>query len=164
MIIEKEIIINKNIEKSWQVLGHEFADVHKWASLVNHSAGTGSSFNGASCSERGCDIQGMGKTKEKLIHYSDEDHLVSYTVPEGMPSMVKEATNSWKLTSLSAEKTRLDMQMDITMNGLMGTIMQPMMKMMMKKMANQIIHDFKFYVENGKPSEAKIKAMKKHKN
>lgn len=163
MIIKKEIIVNKSIDKAWHVLGHGFADVHIWASPVNHSGGSGNSFNGATCSERGCDIAGMGKTKEKLIKYSDADYLLSYTVPEGMPSMVKYATNTWQLTSLGIDKSKLTMVMDLTLGGFIGMIMQPMMKMMMGKMAVTIIQDFKYYVENGKPSEAKIKAIKKHK-
>jgi Polyketide cyclase / dehydrase and lipid transport len=164
MIIEKEIIVNKNIDNAWKVLGPGFADAHIWASPVNHSAGSGASFNGASCSERGCDIAGMGKTKEKLIKYSDSNHLLSYSVPEGMPSMVKYATNTWQLTSLSADKTKLTMVMDITLGGFMGIIMKPMMKMMMGKMGSTLTEDFKFYVETGKPSAAKLKASQKIRN
>ncbi|MDX2173872.1 MAG: SRPBCC family protein [Bacteroidota bacterium] len=163
MIIEKEIIVNKNIENAWKVLGYGFADAHIWASPVNHSAGTGASFNGATCSERGCEIAGMGKTKEKLIKYSNSEHLLSYTVPEGMPSMVKYATNTWQLTSLSADKTKLTMVMDITLGGFMGAIMKPMMKMMMGKMGTTLTQDFKYFVETGKPSEAKLKAVQKFK-
>lgn len=161
MIIEKEIIVNKSIENAWKVLGPGFADAHIWASPVNHSAGSGSSFNGATCSERGCDIAGMGKTKEKLIKYSDAEHLLSYTVPEGMPSMVKYATNTWKLTPLGSDKSKLIMTMDITLGGFMGMIMKPMMKMMMGKMGNTLTQDFKYYVETGKPSEDKLKALQK---
>ncbi len=39
--------------------------------------------------------------------------------------------------------------------------MQPMMKMMMSKMGNTLLSDYKYYVENGRPSEAKLKALKK---
>lgn len=161
MKIVKELIINASIDKAWQILGHEFADAHKWASVVNHSESRGGSLNGSTCGERGCDISGMGKTREKLIKYSDADHLLSYTVPEGMPSMVKYATNTWQLTSLGQSKTRLNMEMDVTLGGILGFMMKPMMKMMMGKMAKVTTDDFKYYVETGKPSEAKLKALKK---
>jgi Polyketide cyclase / dehydrase and lipid transport len=163
MIIKKEITVNSSVDKAWQVLGHGFADAHVWASPLKHSEGSGSSFNGATCSERGCDIAGMGKTREKLISYSDAEHLLSYSVPEGMPSMVRHATNTWQLSSIDAETSKLTMVMDITLGGFMGIIMQPMMKMMMSRMGNTLTRDFKFYAENGRPSEAKIKAMKKYK-
>lgn len=161
MIIEKEIIVNKNIDYAWQVLGTEFAHAHVWASPLTHSEGSGTEFNGSECNERSCDIKGMGKTKERLLQFSNDNHSLSYVVEQGMPSMVKYATNSWSLTSLGQHKTKLVMTMDITLGGLMGFVMQPMMKMMMTKMGNTLLADYKFYVENGKPSEAKLKALKK---
>ncbi len=103
----------------------------------------------------------MGKTREKLIKYSDTEHLLSYTVPEGMPSMVKYATNTWQLTSIGYDKTKLNMEMNVTLGGIMGFMMAPMMKMMMGKMAKITTDDFKYYVENGRPSEAKLKATRK---
>ncbi|CCG53612.1 Protein of unknown function [Flavobacterium indicum GPTSA100-9 = DSM 17447] len=164
MNIRKELIINANIDKAWQVLGHDFAGAYKWASVVNHSESRGGSLNGSSCGERGCDIAGMGKTREKLIKYSDADHLLSYTVPQGMPSMVRYATNTWQLLPLNdPNKSKLVMEMNVTLGGFMGIIMQPMMKMMMGKMAKVTTDDFKYYVETGRPSEAKIKAAKKYK-
>lgn len=162
MKIEKEITINKNIESAWKVLGHKFTDVHKWASAVNHSEGKGNGINGAACSERGCDIAGMGKTQEKLIEFSNDKHLLSYIVPEGMPSMIKRATNTWQLISVGTDKSKLHMEMNFTFGGIMGRIIQPMMKMMMSKMGNQMVEEFKYYVENGEAHPRKIKAMKKY--
>ncbi|MBI3134650.1 MAG: SRPBCC family protein [Bacteroidetes bacterium] len=163
MKIEREIIIDSSINKAWKVLGTEFADAYKWASVVNHSESKGGSLNGSSCSERSCDISGMGKTREKLISYSDAEHSLCYTVPEGMPKMVKHATNSWQLVSLGTDKTKLKMEMNLTLGGFMGFMMRPMMNLMMRKMAKGITDDFKFYVENGRPGKAKLKAMEKYK-
>lgn len=161
MKIEKEIIVNNNIAKAWQVLGTEFANAHVWASPLSHSEGHGIKFNGSECNERSCDIKGMGKTRERLLQFSNDNHSLSYAVEQGMPSIVKYATNTWSLTPLGQEKTKLIMKMDITLGGIMGFIMQPKMKMMMEKMGNTLIADYKYYVENGKPSEAKLKALKK---
>ncbi len=161
MIIEKEIIVNKGIADAWKVLGTEFANAHVWASPLSHSEGSGTKFNGSECNERSCDIKGMGKTREKLLQFSNNNHSLSYVVEQGMPSMVKYATNSWSLTSLGQAKTKLTMKMDITLGGIMGFMMQPMMKMMMSKMGNTFLADYKYYVENGRPSEAKLKALKK---
>ncbi|MBI5371829.1 MAG: SRPBCC family protein [Sphingobacteriales bacterium] len=163
MKLRKEIIVNKDIEAAWKVLGHDFATVHVWASAVNHSAGSGSPFNGASCSERGCEIPGMGRISEKIISYSDTEHSLSYAVREGMPKMIKQAVNTWQLSSLGAGRSKLIMVMDITPGGFMGMLMQPMIRMMMSRMGSRIAADFKYYVENGRPSEAKLKALRKRK-
>lgn len=162
MTIEKEIIVNKSIENAWMVLGTQFADAYKWASAVNHSEGKGSGINGATCSERGCSTS-MGKLKEKILQYSDENHLLSYQVAEGMPSMVKYATNTWQLTSGERDNSKLRMRMEFQLGGFMGTIMQPMMKMMMSKMGDELVEEFKYYVENNSPHPRKVKAMKKYK-
>lgn len=158
MLIKKEIIVNATIEECWKVLGTDFSDAYKWASAINHSEGVGGSFNGASCSVRGCDVNGMGVLKEKLLHFSNESHSLSYQIIEGMPSMVKKGTNSWKLVSLKPYQTRLTMDMEIEMGGFVGTIMKPIMKMQMGTMGNQLTEEFKYYVEEGKPHPRKLKA------
>ena len=164
MIIEKEIIVNKNIAQAWKALGTDFANAHVWASPLSHSQGSGSKFNGSECNERSCDIKGMGKTREKLLQFSNDSHSLSYEVLEGIPSGVKNATNTWQLTSTGQDQSKLQMRMDIQLGGIMGTLMQPMMRMMMSKMGNTLVEDFKYYVENGQPHPRKIKAMQKAKS
>ena len=161
MVIEKEIIVNKNIAQAWKVLGTDFAKAHIWASPLSHSEGSGSKFNGSECNERSCEIKGMGKTREKLLQFSTNNYSLSYVVEEGMPSVVKYATNSWQLMPIGQDQSKLKMRMDITLGGLIGTLIQPMMRIMMSKMGNTLLEDFKYYVENGQPHPRKVNAMQK---
>jgi hypothetical protein len=160
MVIEKEIIVNKNIKDAWKVLGIDFANASKWASAVNHSEGSGDKFNGSTCSERGCSTT-MGSIKEKLYEFSNENYSLAYEVAEGMPSMVKYATNTWRLFDLGNEKCKLQIKMDIRMGGFFGSLLQPIMKLQMSKMGNHLVEDFAYYVENGKPHPRKLKALNK---
>lgn len=160
MFIKKEIIINADIEKCWQLLGEDFAHADRWASAVSHSEGNGAGFNGASCSERSCSTS-LGGLKEKLLEFSPEQHLLKYEVAEGMPAMVKNATNDWRLTSLEKDQTRLTMVAEMQISGLMGTLMKPMMRAKMSKLTGQIAEEFKYFVENGAPHPRKVKAMQK---
>jgi hypothetical protein len=160
MVIEKEILINKNIKEAWKVLGEDFGNASKWASAVNHSEGSGGKFNGSTCSERGCSTT-MGSIKEKLYEFSNETYSLAYEVAEGMPSMVKYATNTWKLGDVGANKCKLQITMDIRMGGFFGSLLQPVMKMQMSKMGNYLVEEFAYYVENGTPHPRKIKAQKK---
>ncbi len=160
MIIEKEIVINKGIENAWKVLGHEFPDAYKWASAIKHSEAKGSKENGAICSERTCSTS-MGNLVEKILTYSNNDYSLSYQIVQGMPSMVKYATNSWDLKSIGQNKTKLNMKMDIQIGGVMGKLMKPMMKMKMGKMGDELAEEFKYYVEYEKPHPRKEKANKK---
>lgn len=160
MVIRKDIIINVSIEKAWEVLGHQFSNPSQWASAVRHSEGRGASFDGASCSERGCSTT-IGEIREKLTHYSDEDHSLAYEVAEGMPSFVKYATNSWKLTELDADKTCLEIHVVIQTSGLIGAIMQPFMNIQMSRFGKEALEDLKYYLEQGVPHPRKVKANNK---
>lgn len=159
MVIKKETVVHKNISDTWQLLGPAFPDAYKWASAVNHSEGKGKPFNGAACSERGCATT-IGQIKEKLLSYSAEDYSLSYQLSEGLPSVVKYASNSWKLTPIGPDKTRLNIRMDIMLGGIIGIIMQPLMRIQLSNLGNNLIGDFKHYVEKGHPSPKKLLAIK----
>ena len=162
MIIQKEIIVNKNVADSWKLLGPGFADIYLWASSVNHTEPKGKGFNGATCSERGCETA-MGAIKEKILHYSEADHLVKFDIYQGLPKMVKKTIHTWQVTSVGTDKSKFVLNANIEFGGIMGMVMQPMMKIMMGKMFKTMTEDFKYYVEYGKPSESKLKAIKKYK-
>lgn len=160
-IIKQELIIDASMEKVWQVLGPQFADAYKWASSIKHSeARDHDNFNGSTCTERGCNVKGMGNIKEKLLIYSEADHKISYQVYEGMPKMVKYASNTWILTDLGNGKTKVEIQLEMKTGGMMGAMMKGMMKKKMTKMSKGVIEEFKYYVETGNPHPNKVKATK----
>jgi Polyketide cyclase / dehydrase and lipid transport len=160
MVIEKEVIIRNSIESTWAVLGHDFAHPYKWASSVNHSEGHGKQLATTQCDERACQTV-MGNIREKLTHYSDEDFHLAYIVTEGMPGMVKTATNDWKLTKTDSGKTKLKIKMEFVFQGILGFMMQPLMKIKLNKIAQEMVEDFGHYAENGKPHPRKLKAKNK---
>lgn len=156
--IEKELIINTNIAKSWQVLGPEFTEADNWAATVYTSEGKGEIIKGIH-SGRIC-ITPMGTLNEKVIEYSVEKHLLSYQF-EGMPKMVRYARNTWQLASLGENKTELTLHMEMKIGGLIGILMKPMLRMKMAKMAKHTIEEFKYYVEKGKQHPRKVKSVHK---
>ena len=79
---------------------------------------------------------------------------MSYKI-EGMPEAVAHAANNWILSSFESEKTMVDMK--ITLRGFSGKLMQPFMKIILGKFFSSITNDLKYYVENGKPVEGKLK-------
>jgi hypothetical protein len=154
MVIEKKIPISKNINEVWEVLGHEFAHPHKWASVVNHSEGKGTPLATTPCNERVCQTA-MGNIREKLTQYSDTDFHLAYIVTEGMPGMIKTATNEWQLAKTDENNTQLSIKMNFIFQGLMGILMQPLMKSKLNSIATNLVEDFAYYVENGKPHPQK---------
>ncbi len=160
MIIKKEITIDSDIDSCWDVLGKDFANPYKWASSIQHSEGTGNGFNGAPCSDRACDVQGMGALKEKLLVYSDVTHSLKYEIIEGLPSIVKKGTNSWSLSTKEDNRTTLTMEMYFDNSSFIGTLMKPIMKFQMSRMAHLFLEEFKYYLEKGTPHPRKFNTSK----
>lgn len=160
MVISKEIIVHKNINDAWKILGLDFAHASKWASAVKHSEGVGDKFGASHCSERGCSTT-MGSIREKLYEFSNEEYRLAYEVAEGMPSFVKHATNTWQLLDLGENKCKLQIKMDIKMGGLFGPVLQPVMRFTMSRMGTHLVEDFAYYVENAVPHPRKLKTIKK---
>lgn len=157
IIIKQELIIKTVVTKAWQVLGPEFAEAHKWASSIKHSeARNQETMNGSTCTERGCSVSGMGSIKEKLMQYSDADHLLSYQVYEGMPKMVKYAANTWRLIDLGNGTTKLHLHIEMKTGGLMGSLMKGMIRKKMTKLSKEIAEEFQYYIENGKSHPRKL--------
>lgn len=159
-IILQEVIINASIDQAWDVLGNHFAEAQNWASSIEHSeALNDKSLNGSTCTERGCKVDGMGEIKETLIAYDPVKHLLAYEIRQGLPKMVKFASNNWELIDMGNGQTKLKMKIEMKTGGFMGWMMGGMMKKKMTKMSSEIAEEFKYYVENGKPHPRKIKSM-----
>jgi len=62
--VQKELIINVPATELWEMIGPGFIEVYKWSSNVDHAEGKGtSSFEGAVCHERFCDVNVKGFSK-----------------------------------------------------------------------------------------------------
>ncbi|WP_350289286.1 SRPBCC family protein [uncultured Croceitalea sp.] len=160
----KEIIINKPIEAIWEVLGNQFGDAYKWASGLNHSkAFSPPVIKGAPSNNRSCELP-SGKIKEVIRKFDPDNYVLEYEVIEGFPFFVASAVNNWQLTTISSDKTKVDMHLIVKTKGLIGSIMNPMMKMQLKKQIVHIPNDLKYYVETGNPSQNKAKELEKLSN
>jgi len=149
--INRDMDINASIEEVWKVVGHEFADAYKWASNLKHSEALNTeSLNGSSCTERGCDVSGFGKISERMLEYSDDEHLLSYEVKNGLPKIVSMAQNTWKLTTIAGGKTHVEMRLKMKTKGFLGWLMGGIMKMKVKKTVDDTLEELKYYVEYGK--------------
>ena len=161
MNIKKEIIVNKSASEVWEVLGNQFPEAYKWARGLDHSEGHGEArFEGASCSNRTCEVPGFGKIQEVIKKFDPENHVLIYQVTQGFPGFITSAINTWKLTS-SGMNTKVEMDMIMNTKGIKGALMGPMMKMNLSKTVAGVLSDLKTYVETGEPSVQKLKEIDK---
>lgn len=161
MVINKQIEISNSIKNVWNILGHDFAHPYKWASAVNHSEGHGKQIATLECDERACQTS-MGNIREKITHYSDEQHTLSYDIVDGLPLFVSKGMNKWSLTKKTEHKTILHIKMEMSLKP-WAFFMLPITKIMFNKLASQLAEDFAYYSENGKPHPRKLKIEEKNK-
>lgn len=162
--VNRELTINVSARQLWQVVGPEFENAYVWASTVDHSVGKGvAEFEGATCSERYCDLnaKGFSEISERLIRYSDSDMNLAYEVVEGMPKFVVSVINDWTVVPVSESQSKLVMKADFKVKGLMGGLMRGIMKSKMEKLLDQVLLDARVYSETGMPSEVKQQRLKK---
>ncbi len=157
MKITTEIVIDKPVAAVWEVVGTQFGEAYVWASVLDHTEGHGQKISGQVCESRTCDIQGMGRTLEKLTAFDPEAHALTYEVMEGFPFFVARGVNRWRLFDV-AGRTRLVSDAEIVTKGVIGALMSPMMKMQMSGMMRRTLEDLKYYVERGVPHPRKQKA------
>ena len=161
MEIKRTFTVNKPIDEVWDVLGNDFGGAYKWGSGLYHSEGYGApELEGASCNNRACQTN-LGDIKEVIRTFDPQKHILEYEVIEGFPGFVKSGVNKWTLTPQGGKQTRVDVHFVAELQGLLGTLMRPMMGWQMGRTFDQVLGDFKYYVENGRPSPNKLKEINK---
>lgn len=162
MDVKKEIIVNKPVDQAWDLLGKQYTQAYKWARGLYHSEGFGApKLKGATCNNRTCDTS-FGKIKEEIRVFDEENFELAYEVIEGFPGFIKKGINNWKLEPLSNRKTKVTMHFVGETQGVMGVLMGPMMGLKLSSTLSEALEDFKAYLETGKPSDGKLKDMRKH--
>jgi hypothetical protein len=156
--VQKELVINKNVEEVWEVIGNQFAHVHLWSTNFKESKPGGSSkFPDLDYSER-VTLTGRGETIQALDSFDAASHSLAYHITKGAPSIAKHASAVWSLKSDEVNKTTVILEFNMETKGFMGFLMSPLIKIGIGKSAIEIAEDLKFYVENGSPHPRKVKS------
>ncbi|MBT5855186.1 hypothetical protein HOH87_00950 [bacterium] len=158
MNVIKELVINKDIESVWNVMGTQFADVHLWSSNFQDSKPGGTQkFEGLAYSSR-VTLTGRGETIQELDSFDATNHRFSYHISKGIPSIVKTAVGIWALEPIGDIQSKLVLEFQMEPNGLLGTLLTPVIKKKFGKVASDIAEELKYYVENGTPHPRKVAA------
>lgn len=156
------IDIEASPDKVWDVAAGEFDRIGVWASQVSRSSALDAPVSGGpeepQIAGRVC-ITRHGKTVEKFTSFDSQKRSFTYEISgDAMPGFVKNATNTWSMQPLSADRTRLTMSVDMITGGVLGKLMAPMMQMGMGKLLRVNLEELKHYIETGKQHDRKRKA------
>ena len=161
--VYQERKIDVSAERLWEIVGHGFANLGDWSSLVDKSIGSGKSdIPGAVCEARVCELNSdkIDKVSEKLDYYKDEEKTLSYYVEGGLPKAIKLARNHWQVISLGENQSKLKMTVTIEMDNLIGFLFSWLVKKQFGKSLPTIFDDLKVFAETGKISKQKAKRVK----
>ncbi|AZQ44805.1 SRPBCC family protein [Nonlabens ponticola] len=158
MEIKKTVHINATAAAVWKTLYENYGQACDWASTVNESQlrkVSGSQHGGRTCSTS------LGQVSEILDHVNEEKMELSYHVDD-TPFIMKSAQADWKVTPTAVNTSSVSMHMNMELATLPKILMGWMIKPKVRKDIDQTLEDLKFYVENGKQSEAKKKSDAKY--
>ena len=157
MRIVKELSIAKPVEEVWEVLGNQFGEIDKWASIISHSEVSGQAkLAGVNYSIRSTKTT-QGDTQQELTGFNPDKHVISYKSISGTPAIIKQVSAHWSLEKRGENDTHLVLDFIAKMKGL-GFILAPIAKIKLGKVGDVLLDDFKYYVENGKPHPRKVSA------
>ncbi|MBD78332.1 MAG: hypothetical protein CL840_05400 [Crocinitomicaceae bacterium] len=161
---ETSEIINVSADVLWEIIGPGFADAAVWATNVDHAVSSGEpQFEGATCSERACDLnaKGFNKIREVISIYDPKKRILAFDITEGLPGFVVYSNSHWQITPIGPNQAKITVTVTIHAKKFMGTLMGGMLKSNIKRAIPVLINDLTIYAQTGKISKEKRERMEK---
>jgi len=156
--IEKSVVVDATPDRAWKVAADQFDQVGQWASGVaiskpNTKAPTP---QGAAVGGRVCSAPGFGDIEETFTRFDADNRRFTYAA-HGLPGFVTKMENTWTVTPVGNDKSKLSMRVELDTNAFPGALMAPIMKRKLAGALDGFTKEFKLWVEEGKISDAKRK-------
>lgn len=160
LAFKEEVIIEASIEDAWEVMGNQFAEPHIWSTnFLTSVPGGDPKLEGLAYRHRATTTEN-GDNWQELDAFDPATHSLSYHISKGVPPVAKSAVGHWKLTKLTDNKTQLNVDFFLETKGLLGFIMSPIVSKKVGQSSDELMEEFKYYLENGKPHPRKLEATK----
>lgn len=159
MHFNEEVLINKNVDEVWDVLGNQFAEADVWSSNFKTSQPGGDpKLPGLAYLHRET-TTAKGVSVQELDTFNPANYSLTYHVSKGVPPIAKSALGEWSLTKVSDNQTRMNVHFILETKGLLGLVMSPVLSKKVGQASNEIVEEFKYYLENGKPHPRKLESL-----
>ena len=150
MNIKQEMMIEKDIDAVWAVMGGQFAQVHLWSSnFFDSKPGGSAKFTGLDYSTRDT-ITDRGQTIQELDTFDPTNYALTYHVTKGVPKIANRAVGLWSLKSIDENKTTVVIAFILEPKGIIGFLLTPIIKLKIQKASLEIAEELKYYLEQGK--------------
>jgi hypothetical protein len=149
MNIRTEVIIEKNANDIWQVMGIQFDEIHVWASFFKDSKPAGKNkFDGINFSARDTVVEG-GTNTHSLDLFDSENFILSYTVTAGAPPFAIKAGAEWALKIIDDNTSKASITVNIDLKDGIPEKKVSEVKIWLHKSSNDMLEDLKHYIETG---------------
>ena len=155
--IDKEVSIDAPAEKVWEVLGDNYENVGRWATVIPESAPRNNQegeLQGRTC------YTAYGDTKEMITNWDEQNMTYSYQA-DGLPAIFKSGGSTWAIRPVGGHRSHVTMKLRMEFAPLPGLLMGWLMKPRMDKDMDGLMDDLKHYVEKGTPHPKKLKSLEK---
>jgi hypothetical protein len=149
MKIRTELIIEKNANAIWQVIGIQFDEIHVWASFFKDSKPSGKNkFDGIDFSARDT-VLDAGTNTHSLDLFDSENFILSYTVTAGAPPFSNKTGAEWALEIIDENTSKASITVNIDLKEGIPEEKVSEVKAWLNKSSNDMLEDLKHYVETG---------------
>lgn len=157
--ITETIEVNTNALKTWDIVGPNFINIADWARGVTKSwedESVPKRFENAPTGGRACEVVGMGKFEEIILHYDDSTYEISWSAKgDKMPGFISNLQNALKVEVMNDTSCRIHSNLTADLGGIMGFLMGFVLKKNFTKLIKGFLSDWKTYAETGNISETK---------
>jgi len=138
-------IINASMERTWDILYHQYGEIHVHNPTMVTSHYLDSGTKGELNAVRHCKFSDKLYLNEKIIQSDGKSSFKIEVIDHNLP-FVKEMSAIYELTSLGEQKTQLKMT---SFNSFSPDFMKYMMKGQLAKSLLKHLFGFKYYAETG---------------
>lgn len=158
---EDKVLINKNIDDVWEVLGNQFTEPHLWAvNFKTSEAGGEPKLAGLTYLHRATTTENGVKWQE-LDTFEPENYRLTYHISKGVPPIASEGLGDWSLEKVTDNQTQLTIRFVLVTKGLPGFVMSPIIAKKVAAASAELAEEFKYYLDNSKPHPRKVEDLKR---
>lgn len=158
MIFTTEIDVNVPADQAWAFLTEEFGTIGNWLSVLRSSRSDAPLAIGT---ERLCVLPNGKVSSEELITFSPQEKQYTYRATSGIPAFVRGATNTWTVTHLKPEQSRITSSAKIAL-AWWAVPITPMFYLGLKFTLGRVKHELQYAIEQGAPHPRVLRQQAKY--
>jgi hypothetical protein len=174
-MLTRQITVEAPADAVWDLVGRRFDRIGEWATAIAASApiaptpsataptrSPASTVAGAPVAGRVCrtGIRLLPEVTETIVAYDDAARTLTYRA-SGLPAFVATARNTWTVTPVGEQRTRVTLQARFDTRGLISALARWAILIQVGRTSRHLAADLRHYLEHGTPSPRKQQQLRR---